>query len=67
MCILAEKEVSKMLLFIVKIGHDEMKIMKGCTLAYFTTAQYDNLSTSEKNNKEDIVTNISAATVKCKI
>ena len=37
-CIFPEKEVRKMLLFIVNFGHDEKKIITGCTLSYLTPA-----------------------------
>ena len=32
----SEKEVNKMLLFIVNLGNEEVKFIKGRTLAYFT-------------------------------
>ena len=40
-----------MLLFILNVGHEEVKIIKGHTLAYFILAQYDNLSDARENQK----------------
>ena len=42
MCIFPEKEVTKTLLFIVNLAHEEVKIVKGWTLAYLIPAQNDN-------------------------
>ena len=49
-----------MLLFIVNLGHDEVKIIKCHTLAYFTSAQYDNYSDVKETNQESEIVNISA-------
>ena len=40
-----------MLLFIVNVGHAEVKITKSQTLAYFTIAQYDKFSDAEEKKK----------------
>ena len=50
MCILPEKEMNTLLLLIVNLGHGEVKISKGCTLAYLTPAKYENLSDVQENN-----------------
>ena len=51
-----------MLFFMVNVGHEEVKIIKGHTLAYLTLDQYDNLSYGEVKNQESVIANISAAT-----
>ena len=51
LCAFPETEVNKMLLFMVNIGHEEMKIIKGCTLAYLTPAQYENFQILERTKK----------------
>ena len=48
-----------MLLFIVNLGHEEVKIIKGHTLAY--------LAPAEETNKESETTNISAAPSETKV
>ena len=55
-----------MLPFIINIGHEEVKIIKSCTLAYLSPAQNDNISDAE-NNQENVIANISAATSETKI
>ena len=52
-----------MLLFIVNVGHEEVKINKGCTLTDLIPAQYDNLSDAGENHQEGIIANICAATL----
>ena len=52
-----------MLLFVVNLGHDEVKIIKGHTLAYLTPIQYDNFSEVEEINQESKIADISAAHV----
>ena len=47
-----------MLFFIINMGHEEMKIIKSCTLSYFTPAQYGNLSEVRQNNQESVFSNI---------
>ena len=49
-----------MLLFIIKTGHEEVKIIKGQALAYLTLLN-DNLSDATEN-QERITPSISAAT-----
>ena len=62
MFILPEKELNTLLLFIVNLGHDEVKISKHHTLAYFTPAKYDNLSDDQENNQAGKLSNISITT-----
>ena len=50
-CILPDKELSTLLLSLVNLGHDEFKISKVYTLAYFTPVKYDNLLDIQKNNQ----------------
>ena len=59
-CIFPEKEVNKILFFIINMDHEEVKIFKGHTLAYLTPAQYDTLSETRENNQESEVVHISA-------
>ena len=44
----------------VNVGHEEVIIIKGHTLAYLTPVQYDNLSVFRENDHESVVANISA-------
>ena len=55
-----------MLLFIVNVGHEDIKIIKGHTLAYLTPAQCDNLSDAEENNQQSKIAHISAVTSETK-
>ena len=63
-CIYPQKrgEVNKMLLFVVNVGHEEVKIIKGHTLAFLSLAQYDSLPDTEENNEESEIANISTVT-----
>ena len=65
-CLFPEKEVNKMLLFIINVGHEEVKIIKGCILIYLILAQYDNCSDA-RENQENIIANISTATSETKV
>ena len=65
-CIFQEKEVNKMLFFIVNIGHEEVKIIKDHTLVYLIPAQCDRFSDAEENNQESKIANTSGATSKTK-
>ena len=59
-CIFSEKkEVSRMLVFVVSLGNDEVKIIEGHTLASLAPAQYDNFSNVEETNQEKETANIS--------
>ena len=64
--IFPEKELNKMVLFIVNVGHEEVKIIKGHSLPYFTLSQYDNL-TDARENQESVIVNILVATSETKI
>ena len=66
-CIFPEKVVNKMLLFIVNLGHEEVKIIKDCTLAYLIPAKYDNYSDIEETNQRSEIVNISAETSGTKV
>ena len=55
-----------MLLFIVHLGHEEAEIIKGCTWAYLTLAQYDNFSDVEEANQESKIGNLSDASSETK-
>ena len=61
------KKTNKMLLFKVNLACEEVKRIKGHTLAYLIPAQYDNLSDGEKRNQESQIANISAATSETKV
>ena len=58
-CIFPEKEVNRMCIFVVNLGHDEVKIMKGHTLVHLTPDQYDSFSDTEERNQESKIANIS--------
>ena len=64
MCILPEKELNTLLLFIINLGHDEVKISKGCTLAYMSPDKYDNHLDVQENNQAGEIANISITTSK---
>ena len=59
MYILPDKKLNTLLL-IVNLGHNEVEISKGHTLAYLTPAKYENLSDAEENNQAGEIANISA-------
>ena len=50
-----EKEVNRMLRLVVNIGHDEVQIIKGHTMAYLTPAQYEKFSDVEEKNERAIL------------
>ena len=62
MCILPDKKLNTLLLFIVNLAHDEVKISKGHALTYLTPVQYENLSDVQENNQAGKITNISVTT-----
>ena len=57
-CIFPEDVVNKMLLFVVNVGHEEVKIIKDHTLAYLTPAKCNNLSETRENHQESVIANI---------
>ena len=59
--------MSEVLLFIVNLGHEEGKIIKGNTFAYYIPAQFDNFSDVEETNQESVIANISAPTLETKV
>ena len=59
-CIFPEEEVNRMLLFILNLGHNEVKFIEGYTLAYLIPSQYENFSDTEETNQEGEIANISA-------
>ena len=51
----------KMLLFIMNVGHEQVKIIKCCTVVYLTLAPNDNFSKPTDSNQESVIANILAA------
>ena len=66
-CLLLGKYVHRMLLCIVNLGHENVKIIGGCTLAYLTHAKFDSFLDVEDTNQESKIGNIPAATLETKV